>query len=139
MTRVDFYQIESNELPLRFTCRLIETIFDRGLRIYVHAASAQQAAELDVLLWSYRADRFIPHALAATRVEAPIVIGTGQDPDGHGDVLVNLADQVPEFFSRFERVTEVVPPDDAHRAAAREHYRFYRERGYPLEYHQIGG
>lgn len=139
MTRVDFYQLDTGETPLRFTCRLIETIYERGYRIYVNAETADQAAALDDLLWSYRADRFIPHALAAASVSAPIMIGADHDPDGHGDVLVNLAGEIPEFFSRFERVTEVVPPDEAHRAAAREHYRFYRERGYPIEYHQIGG
>jgi len=138
MTRVDFYQLDSGEAPLQFTCRLIERIFRRGHRIYVHASSPGEAEELDELLWSYRSDRFIPHALAAAALTAPILIGVASDPDGHGDVLVNLAREIPEFFSRFERVTEVVPGDEASRVSARDHYRFYRDRGYPLEYHQIG-
>lgn len=139
MTRVDFYQIDSGEPPLRFTCRLIERIFRQGYEVYVHTGSLEEAQALDDLLWTFRAEGFIPHALATAGLSAPILIGTERDPDGHGDVLVNLAGEIPEFFSRFERVTEVVPGDDEARAHAREHYRFYRDRGYPLEYHQIGG
>ena len=31
------------------------------------------------------------------------------------------------------------PFDEAHRAAARENYKFYKERGYVLEYHKMQG
>jgi len=39
---------------------------------------------------------------------------------------------VPEHFARFERLLEVVgdAPDDL--TAGRERYRFYRDRGYPM-------
>ena len=37
-----------------------------------------------------------------------------------------------------ERVAEIVCRDDEMRTRARAHYRFYRERGYPLEYHELG-
>ena len=47
-------------------------------------------------------------------------------------MLVNLALQTPSFFSRFERLIEVVTPADDDRAAARDRWRFYKERGYPL-------
>ena len=60
-------------------------------------------------------------------------------PDDNQEVLVNLAPVVPDFFSRFVRVAEVVPLDEAHRAAARENYKFYKERGYVLEYHKMQG
>jgi DNA polymerase-3 subunit chi len=47
-------------------------------------------------------------------------------------VLVNLAPQVPEFFSRYERVAEVVDANAERRELSRERYRFYRDRGYKL-------
>jgi DNA polymerase-3 subunit chi len=53
------------------------------------------------------------------------------------DVLVNLASTVPAFFSRFNRVAELVGNDEAARAAARERYRFYQERGYTLNTHKL--
>ena len=137
MTRVDFYQIESSESPLSFACRLIEKIHRQGLKVYVHTGSDKQAKELDDLLWTYKPERFVPHTLHSATDPAPVRIGSGADPDGHGEVLVNLAGDVPDFFSRFDRVTEVVPGDESSRTAARENYRFYRDRGYQLAYHQI--
>jgi DNA polymerase IIIc chi subunit len=32
-----------------------------------------------------------------------------------------------------------VPKDDEKRAAARERFRFYKTRGYPLKYHKMAG
>lgn len=139
MTRIDFYQIEGEEPPLLFACRLIEKIYRRGHRVHVQAASQSQAEELDDLLWSFRAERFIPHALLATAapVDAPIHIGAGDEPADHQEVMVNLSGVVPDFFSRFDRVAEVVPREQNSRDEARANYRFYKDRGYPLQYHRM--
>jgi DNA polymerase III subunit chi len=137
MTRIDFYQIDSDEPPLLFTCRLIEKIYRKGLQVYIHAMSEEQATELDDLLWSFRSDRFIPHTLASNPDEAPIKIGCSGEPEEHQEVLINLAADVPDFFSRFDRVAEIVPLGEERRVSARQNYRFYKDRGYSLQYHQI--
>ena len=69
---------------------------------------------------------------------SPIHIGCSVDPGEHNDVLVNLSGTIPENFSRFSRVAEVVPLRESVREQARINYRFYRDRGYPLKYHAIG-
>ena len=51
---------------------------------------------------------------------------------GPAAVLINLHAAPPPFFSRFERLAEIVGADEADAAAARERFRFYRERGYEL-------
>lgn len=137
MTRIDFYQIESEEAPLAFTCRLIDKIYRLGHQIYVHASSGEEASALDELLWSFREESFVPHALAGGNQSAPIRIGHDHEPDDHQEVLVNLSGKVPDFFSRFDRVAEVVPQNENRRESARENFRFYRDRGYPLEYHNM--
>jgi len=53
-------------------------------------------------------------------------------------VLINLSDQTPSNFARFERMLEIVADQEAERNAGRERYRFYKERGYPLN-HFVGG
>ena len=136
MTRIDFYQIDSREPQLHFACRLIESIYKRGHRIYVHTATAESCRSLDKLLWEFRPESFIPHCeKRAGQAGAPVELGYGDDCEGHHDVLVNLTGEVPEFFSRFERVGEVVPFEQEAREAARLNYKFYQERGYQLEYH----
>jgi len=52
-------------------------------------------------------------------------------------VLINLAGDVPEFFSRYQRVAEVVDANATRREQSRERYRFYRDRGYKLNTHQV--
>jgi len=50
-------------------------------------------------------------------------------------VLVNLHAEPPPFFSRFERLAEIVGVDDV--PAGRERFRFYRERGYEMRTHDL--
>ncbi|HAK50450.1 MAG TPA: DNA polymerase III subunit chi [Gammaproteobacteria bacterium] len=137
MTRIDFYQISDNETALEFACRLIDMIYRRGHQIHVHTGHQGAAEELDKLLWSWGDERFIPHELYEDTGKAKIKISTSAEPEDHQDVLINLSGKVPDFFSRFERVAEVVPVDQNSRDNARENYRFYKDRGYQLEYHQI--
>jgi DNA polymerase-3 subunit chi len=137
MTRIDFYQIDSDEEPLAFTCRLVEKIYRQGHRVYVHTAGDDQTRALDDLLWSFRPDRFIPHSPCDADDDAPIRIGHDHEPTDHQEVLVNLSGRVPEFFSRFDRVAEVVPLDESARNDARANYKFYKDRGYPLHYHEM--
>ena len=136
MTRIDFYQIGAVETTLEFACRLIDMIYRRGHQIHVHTGDQGAAMELDKLLWSWSEDRFIPHELYEEAGIAQIKISADVEPENHQDVLINLSGEIPDFFSRFERVVAVVPVDQSRRDTARENYRFYKARGYQLEHHQ---
>jgi|TARA_B110000263_G_C15037777_1_gene387143 DNA polymerase-3 subunit chi len=137
MTRIDFYQIETDEPANLFTCRLIEKAWHQGNRVYVHTAGAEESRSLDDLLWTFRADSFIPHDQLAANPTGPVHIGHADEPGDHDGVLINLGGGVPDFFSRFERVAEIVPLSDESRQIARQNYTFYQHRGYPLDYHAI--
>jgi DNA polymerase-3 subunit chi len=49
--------------------------------------------------------------------------------------MVNLGPETPAHFSRFDRLVEIVSADETDRAAGRERWKFYRERGYPMHRH----
>jgi DNA polymerase-3 subunit chi len=53
------------------------------------------------------------------------------------DLMINLAPVVPEFFSRYDRVAEVIDGDPARREQGRDRFRFYRDRGYELKTHHV--
>lgn len=141
MTRVDFYVLDEQARGDKFllACKLAEKAVGQGRRIYIHTAGAEPSRRLDDLLWTFNEESFIPHGLAEDEAGAdedtPVHIGHGQVPDNHEDVLINLADEVPLFFSRFQRVAEVI--DRQGREAGRERFRFYRDRGYELNTHNI--
>ncbi len=141
MTRVDFYVSPAPTSAARqqLACRIAEKAYLKQHPVYLHVADETQAEQLDTLLWVFRAGSFIPHCrsndpLAAT---SPVLIGSNEPPAMANGVLINLSDAVPAFFSRFERVAEVVSGDESARQQARQRYKFYRERGYPLETHEL--
>lgn len=143
MTRVDFYILEDNARDDRFglACRLAEKAWQQGHRVLIQADSEEEARHLDRLLWVYRDQNFVPHGMLGKADNGlnPILIALpGQEPGEEHGVLINLATEVPRFFSRFERVAECVDKDEGARQRSRERFRFYREHGYPLESHQIG-
>ena len=139
MTRVDFYVLQTAEQTerLRTAMRITDKAFSQGRRVFINAADRNQSTALDEQLWRFRPASFLPHALHGAEQAEPIAIGWGQEPDGHNDLLINLQLDVPSFFSRFERVAEVVTQDPDSLAALRKSYRFYRERGYELAQHRL--
>lgn len=146
MTRVDFYVLEDDAEQARehFACRLVEKAFRLKHTVYLHAASPAEARRLDGLLWTWSDRSFLPHVLAGPDLHAdlaaatPVQIGAGNEPGFEAELMVNLDVAVPLFFSRFDRVAEIVGGSEGERTLARERFRFYRDRGYALETHRIG-
>lgn len=146
MTRVDFYVLEAGTPQARdvFACRLAEKAYGQGLGIYIHTGGVAETARLDTLLWTFRDGSFLPHLTTEAAGSedpdgtTPILVGHGPEPAGRPGLLINLEAGVPTFFSRFERVAEIVGGDADARESARERFRFYRDRGYALDTHQIG-
>ena len=143
MTRIDFYILSTPSAQSRqlTACRLAEKAYSMDHTIYIHTRDREQASHLDNLLWTFRAGSFLPHEQHGEAVNetVPIIIGHDNEPEYHNQVLINLDDNVPMFFSRFERVAEIIGADEESRAAGRERFRFYRERGYDLQTHNLSG
>jgi len=141
VTRVDFYLLadmnaRSRELA---ACKLAGKAFRLGHRVYVLTASDDQAHALNDLLWTFSAGSFIPHGLQSEHMDPapPVVVGPQPPPAEFTDVLISLAPEVPDGFSRFQRVAEIVGNAEDDKERARERFRFYRDRGYPLETHHL--
>ena len=141
MTRVDFYLTgeTSNTDKDLAVCKLTHKAFHLGHEVYILTASPEESAQLDRLLWTFSAGSFIPHAVDTGQAEKkyPVLIGEHEPPESWQDVLISLTATVPECFSRFSRVVEVVGSTPEGKQQARERYRFYRERGYRLHTHNL--
>jgi len=141
MTKVDFYLLDGGtDSRERFACRLTEKAWRLGHRVYLLAPDKPVAHELDELLWTFSQGSFVPHAVCANDGDVdvhPVLIGHAEPPAALHDVLISLAPEVPSWFSRFARVAELVGTTEEDKARGRERFRFYRERGYPLEAHNL--
>lgn len=122
-----------------YACRLAEKVFRQGYRIAIAVEDEGEATSMSDALWRFRPESFLPHQLQSEEGDAPILCVWADDTDHHHEVLINLRSPVPEWFSRCQRVTEIVVQEPNCLEATRAHYRFYRERGYPVESHPIQG
>lgn len=139
--RVDFYLLKSEEpqAHLLYACRLLEKAYLKGHKIYVHCANVTEAECLDELLWTFKEDSFIPHHLQGEGPEPPppVQIGFGSEPRGFNDILLNLNQDIPSFFTRFKRVIELVPNSEVEKEQGRLRYKQYRANGCELSVHEV--
>lgn len=133
MTRVDFYT--GSEDKLRTACQLSHKAMQNGMRVLLHVPDDETAAKLDKLLWQYPPTSFIPHCLSSDPEASsmPVVIGRNESFP-HSELLISLHDECPAFFSRFERVIEIVGHDAEDATRGRARFKFYRDRGYELKH-----
>ncbi len=141
MTRIDFHVNAPSKLA--YACRLARKAYGAGARMVFYAADPRVLGEFDRLLWTFSALDFIPHCRVVDRLAdvTPIHLAGPDDADRcrHHELLVHVEREQPSFFSRFERLIEVVAADGDDLDAARGRWKFYKDRGYPLARHDVAG
>ncbi len=137
MTEVKFYFNVDNKLD--YACKLAKKAFDGGLKLVIYTPDAAVANTFDRQLWSFSPLSFVPHVRAthALAGETPIIIATDDSALPHHEALLNLGDEPPPFFSRFEHLREIVSMDDDDRSRARERLKFYKSRGFSIQNHDM--
>lgn len=139
--RIDFYVLPDQKENGRalLACRLADKAYGLGHTVYVFTASEARAAALDDLLWTFRQDSFVPHERYPLVGEegSPVLVGTAAPAMVEAQVLINLADALPEGFERYDRVVELVDQHPEVLAQSRERFRQYREQGCAPETHKL--
>ena len=107
-----------------------------GVRTIISGPDEATADALDKLLWHYPATAFIPHSRsdAEGAEKMPVVLNHGDEKFPHHELLISLHNECVPFFSRFERVIEIVGIDAEDSRLGRERFKFYRDRGYELRH-----
>lgn len=137
MTRIDFYTKVDDKL--RFAGKLCAKALAQKLKVNVFVPDEAQATRFERLLWTDNATSFIPHCRVDNPLAAqtPVLIHTQEGALLHDTLLINLDSAWPPFFSRFQRVIEIVSTDSEDAASARARFRFYRDRGYAMQSHDM--
>lgn len=137
MTRIDFYFNAPDKIEV--ARKLAAKAFQVGQYALVYTLDSRFAHELDTLFWTTQQLSFLPHVRCghALARQTPILIGANPDELARADILINLTDEPPNFFGRFERMLEIVTADGGDRDRARERFRFFKERGYALDTHDL--
>lgn len=138
MTRIEFHFNTTERL--QYACRLLRKAHARALKVGVLGSEAT-LRQLDAALWTFSEVDFLPHSTAAdvqaTQDASPIRLHVDPLQLSGLDVLVNLGDEVPQGFEKFERLIEIVATDDHGRMTARQRWRHYTAQGYDLQQHDL--
>ena len=84
-------------------------------------------------------DRALARLDAEEAAQMPVVLDHGSEKFPHHDLLISLHDECPAFFSRFERVIEIIGNDAEDSRSGRLRFKFYRDRGYELRHFDLSG
>jgi len=132
VTRVEFHFNVAGKVS--YACQLARNVLSDGQRMVICCSDAALLAELNQKLWTASAVEFLPHCFCADAraADTPILLSCGSEDTAHHETLINLDRDRPDFFTRFERVLEIVSLEAEDRDAGRSRWRFYRERGYAV-------
>ena len=140
MPRADFYLIAKPrflEEPLKLVCELARKSYDANLWTLVLARDAEQAEQIDALLWELDDDAYIPHQIAGDEEDelTPVLIAAPDIDTPARALVINLRDA--PFEGPCERILEVVPADESAREPLRERWKQYKARGYEVNKHDM--
>jgi len=146
MTKVDFHILATTQEDdfLTYVVRLTQKARGRGHQVLIATDNTEQSLALSTALWGIQPDAFNAHSTIDAGHDTKgagghdaIQISDSEQCGNHHDVLINLRQAIPDFFSRFERVFEVVSQQPSLLPASRQRYRFYSDRGYALTRHDL--
>ncbi len=136
MTSIDFHFNVADKPGLLSV--LVQRALERRLQVVIKTSHEPAAQDVSRNLWQHTQTSFLPHALvgssSALDIKAPVLIHWGENEMVYDEILINLAAQQPNGFSRFKRLVEVVGMDEQEKIAARQRYKFYRDRGYSINH-----
>lgn len=139
MTKVSFLHGAADRI--QSAAQWLQQAWARREPVLVYVPDTEQANRLDRILWTQPQLSFLPHCRADSPLaaETPILLTDTLDTPPQDQTLLNLGNDLPPTFSRFETLVEIVSTDDADRLPARERFKFYRERGYAIDSRDISG
>jgi len=128
-----------------YACRLLRKAWRQRQRVAV-CGDAATLARLDVALWTFEPQGFVPHVrLASGAPPAPRLLRTpiwlvdeGAQAPGC-DVLVNLGPSQAAEAGAYARVIELVEATEADRQAGRRRWNAYKAAGWHVTHHARDG
>ena len=144
MTEIAFHINIAN--PLEHVQRLLQKIWKSEAKAVLIAPDAF-LQELSQALWAQTPSSFWAHSFArddaALQAAGGLVLCTPEEalqfaaPDSRVLLQWHHVDVPVAGFERYPRFIELVPSQDAAKAAARQRWKYYQTRGYALKMHDM--
>lgn len=138
MTKIDFHILPTDQESelIQYVIRLIQKALHRKHQVLIATESESQSKQISERLWAQKPDSFMAHNF----IDEPyfqLQISHSNQCGHHHDVLINYCDNIPEYFSRFERVIEIVSQQTEALKSSRQRYKYYNDRGYSIARHDL--
>ena len=139
MTEISFYQVK-DATPVAVdmaVALLLEKVIKTGHNAVVRCASEDRLERLNNNLWTYKEDSFIPHGDTndGFAESQPVYLCTGAENPNNADILMTISGAESSDFSTYARVIDVFDASDASIKQARQRWKAFSEKGYPLAYY----
>lgn len=141
MAELLFYHLERRGLE-EVLPKLVEMACARGWKALIRCESADRAADLDRLLWTYDDQSFLPHGMDSEPEAArqPVLISAAEGKPGGADILFlvggasgpDWSDPATSAFTRIVLVFDGRDPSAV--ARAREDWKLAKQAGLDLTY-----
>lgn len=138
MTEIRFYHLQTKTLEQALP-ELLTKALASGRRIVVRTSGKAATEALDVHLWTYRDDSFLPHGSARDGHAArqPVWLTEGTDNPNGADMLVLTEGAAAEGIEAFALCCDVFDgADDGAVAAARRRWKAVKDSDHEITYWQ---
>lgn len=134
MTKVTFYTNLADKQPVLL--ELVKNAVHKKHEVTILADNEKSCISMSDALWQGEPAQFIPNVLTSNRMaaETAVVLGWDEKELNQDDILINVTQQQPRVFSRFQQLIELVSVEDEDKLAARARFKFYRDRGYEIKH-----
>lgn len=145
MTQIDFYfnAADKYRLAVNLSSKALAQHLAGGSpsRVFLFTPNDEICRKVEIALWTLQQTSFLPHCRSgdAKAIETPLIVDHASESLVHDEILLNLCEHTPIFFSRFHRLIEIVGQEEEDKLQARERFRFYRDRGYDIRKHDVAG
>ena len=140
MTKISYYILgdETLDARTRFAVKFVRQSWRKGQQIHCHVANSKDAELLDHMLWADD-QSFIPHAVQDNKSGTPAkTVGIGwTHPRGQFGMLINLSGPLPQWFSHFEHLVEIVVQVPEVLANTRANWKQLKFNGYSITQHDL--
>lgn len=138
MTEVLFYHLTESKLEDALP-PLLEKSLERGWKVAVQTAGEERRDALDVRLWTFRDDSFMPHGsdTCSSPAEQPVLLTASQDNANTATVRFIVDGAEPPPIDAYERIVFMFDGYDAEQLeTARAQWKKLKGEGHALTYWQ---
>jgi DNA polymerase-3 subunit chi len=138
MTEVLFYHLTESKLEDALP-PLLEKSLERGWKVAVQTAGEERRDALDVRLWTFRDDSFLPHGsdTCAAPADQPVLLTANKENPNTASVRFIVDGAEPPPIDAYERIVFMFDGYDAEQLeAARAQWKKLKGEGHALTYWQ---